>query len=269
MNTRRSAFTLIELLVVISIIALLIALLLPALTAAKASASAVQCQSNQRQLAAAYLTYEFDHDNRGYRRRNMGFVFDPAQTGRSIENVLDPQDIRSYWGNAYIKHARLNTDVFKCPDAEVMDNEGGGWTDFQDSGVQTGAYGVNGWVGEKSLYPDRFSDTPAFPSANLLRPSNFILCQDAFEQTFEAGSTRVVFGGGLGDIPNGGDSLLGLFQGYAGYTREEVTNEYYRHGANKNVCNVAWMDGHVSTFNRQGDGSFHSEVLVQFYSGNW
>lgn len=54
---RGTAFTLIELLVVIAIIAILAALLLPALAAAKARAQAVQCMSNNKQLALGWIMY--------------------------------------------------------------------------------------------------------------------------------------------------------------------------------------------------------------------
>ncbi len=66
-HRRAGAFTLIELIVVVSIIALLISLLLPALTNARVAARDMQCRSNHRQFAIAYLSYVTDARDRTIR----------------------------------------------------------------------------------------------------------------------------------------------------------------------------------------------------------
>lgn len=85
---RISAFTLVELLVVIAIIGLLATLLLPAIRTAKENSEGVRCLGNLRQLAAAAILYESDHE--GYL-----VPVGTTDTSEGWTQALDP-----YVGNA-------------------------------------------------------------------------------------------------------------------------------------------------------------------------
>lgn len=97
---RHTAFTLIELLVVISIIALLVALLLPALRAARETARAAQCLSNERQIAMAWVMYSDEAE--GY-----------------MPNYRWPRDVNPYLGNgSWRAERRVRPDFGVCPSAD-------------------------------------------------------------------------------------------------------------------------------------------------------
>ncbi len=100
----RQAFTLIELLVVIAIIAILMAILVPALKVAREQARGINCQSNQRSLAQAYIMYADENDG----SMIGGFAaYDP--TGGVPPWVMPPLDYGA--GGAIVRMNGADTNV--------------------------------------------------------------------------------------------------------------------------------------------------------------
>jgi len=126
--TRRYGFTLIELLVVIALIALLAAMLLPAISTAKARTQGMACLNNNRQLAAAWLLYADDHNDRlpynlgGPNRESVAQRTNLNWVNNILNWELDPDNTNT----ATITEASLApyasrvAGIYRCPADSVL-----------------------------------------------------------------------------------------------------------------------------------------------------
>lgn len=239
-NGRRyPGFTLIELLVVISIIAMLVGILLPALGASRETARSAVCKSNVRQSTFAITMYATENRDMlvplyqsrpGESRPLHWFGQERIVNGqRDIVKTLSP--IAAYFGGDII-------DGLQCP--SFPSDSSNFQYKFQTLSAHYGYnVGLAGWPHTLNPFFDPEDRRPTRKISEVENPTETISFADAVHTD---------------GLPADADPPVFYEPHYVGAEESPDPDlgghAHLRHS--DRAANVAWMDGHVSSFEPRG-----------------
>jgi prepilin-type N-terminal cleavage/methylation domain-containing protein/prepilin-type processing-associated H-X9-DG protein len=212
----RRGFTLIELLVVIAIIAILAAILFPVFAKAREKARQASCESNEKQIALAFLMYAQDFDGK----------FPPV-----YNDALGYPNGRIMWADCIFSYVK-NRDIFVCPS-----NTSATADEIVGAGIANNLQGtrycmnmVHGWSWPEDCLRD--GNTYQFPIAEseMTQPSRFAL----IEESDNAWWNHWIDTSGWNNYAQGPNGIYLI-----GVLGEDMV------GLHNGQMNVAYADGHV------------------------
>lgn len=228
----RNGFTLIELLVVISIIALLMGILMPSLQRVRKQAKYIVCSAHLRDVGLGLILYQNDNEGRFYMPSTGIWGANQIMWYKKNGDFIDKDDSSAYWGVAYQAYVK-KPELFGCPSSLQPH-----WFNESQEDAEIASYGQNRYM--RYIKGTKQTDNNA-----RVRPAEFILCQDHFEQLLDDNGD-MLYKHDEWNIPQwrpGG-------AGWGGNYYENAISEIYRHNRTSNyesgLCNTLWLDGHVS-----------------------
>ena len=224
-------FTLIELLVVIAIISILAAMLLPSLGKARQTARRASCQSNQRQIVLALLSYASDYDG-VILNQQLSLVDPSVQTGPDWDNgwyVRWFDRLRYYYMGGRPGSGQYYRPgwVTACPEPDT-DMAAMGWTMGQ-------GYGMNAITGEANIISPY---NPAFVIASTRWAKLHQIRTSMSNSVFVADSSTILTSGTWA----GANQDVVWPQGFETPNSSWISDVARRHA---NGYNAAFFDGHV------------------------
>lgn len=226
-SQRQKHFTLIELLVVIAIIAILAAMLLPALNKARGRAKTIQCVNNLKQIGMGIHSYANDYADM------LPF--------RDYWNA----DQRCYWAWTLATGNYVGKKNFLCPGEGLVKIWSGYISEFNNGNSNyIISPAASSWTGWLNTYGYNYSTCGVASATGVIvmlklnkvrKPSGTILCVDS--------------------AVNG--TVIPYYSVYQYYD----AGGGYAYPQHDRICNVTWIDGHVTSENAGASGIVGTQRL--------